>query len=264
MRGKYVPPAIDQLAFNCPHCGALAKQFWFSLHAERLKDNSTPLRLTREEAQGPFDGIKNDEERERLQEWANRLAEGRPFKTSEEKYCDYTLYNVSLSDCFNCNDIALWIDDRLVWPQRGEAPLPNADLPEDVRGDYEEASTILDLSPRGACALLRLGIQKLCMHLGEKGKNLNDDIASLVRKGLDSRVQQALDVVRVIGNNAVHPGEINLKDNRAIAEKLFRLVNLIADRMITHPKHVSEMYSGLPENALKQIEKRDVPKGSGA
>jgi hypothetical protein len=95
------------------------------------------------------------------------------------------------------------------------------------------------------------------MHLGEKGKNLDDDIASLVSKGLDPRVQKALDVVRVIGNNSVHPGQIDLRDDRATAEKLFGLVNLIADIMITQPKHIDEMFQGLPEGARKAIEKRD-------
>jgi hypothetical protein len=116
---------------------------------------------------------------------------------------------------------------------------------------------ILDLSPRGAAALLRLGIQKLCKHLGETGENLNADIAALVKKGLDVRVQRALDVVRVIGNNAVHPGHIDLRDDRATAEKLFGLVNLIAELMISQPKHVQELYESLPEDARKAIERRD-------
>jgi hypothetical protein len=143
-------------------------------------------------------------------------------------------------------------------PQRGEAPLPNPDLSEDVRRDYNEASTILDLSPRGAAALLRLAIQKLCEQLGEKGENINDDIASLVKKGLDDRVKKSLDVVRVVGNNAVHPGQIDLRDDRATAERLFRLVNLITDIMISQPKLISEMHEALPEGAKKAIEKRDA------
>lgn len=188
------------------------------------------------------------------------MATGRPQFVGEGEYTHHEVANLSISKFYNCNDVVIWIYNRLIWPRQGMAPLPNPDLPEDVREDYEEASTILDLSPRGAAALLRLGIQKVCKHLGEPGDNINDDIAALVRKGLDRRVQQALDVVRVVGNNAVHPGQIDLKDDRATAEKLFGLVNLIAEIMISQPKHVASMYDSLPEAARKAIEKRDGKK----
>jgi len=48
VRGKYVSPAIDQLAFNCPHCDALARQFWFSVHADPLKSDEKPVVATAE------------------------------------------------------------------------------------------------------------------------------------------------------------------------------------------------------------------------
>ena len=258
VRAKFIPPAINQVSFNCPHCGALAKQFWFSLHAEPMKKDSTPLVIYPEKLEVlNLDHIDEAVERERLLKWAERKAQGRPFIETNRQSIDYDLNNVSLSRCFSCNDVAIWRYDRLAWPQLGEAPLPNPDLPQNVRLDYDEAGTILDQSPRGAAALLRLGIQKMCKHLGEKGKNINDDIASLVKKGLDVRVQKALDVVRVVGNNMVHPGQIDPKDNRATAEKLFGLVNLIADIMISQPKHVSDMFDSLPETAKKAIENRD-------
>lgn len=135
--------------------------------------------------------------------------------------------------------------------------MPNPDLPEDVRLDFDEAGRILRLSPRGAAALLRLAIQKLCAFLGEKGKHIDIDIASLVKKGLDPRIQQALDVVRVIGNNAVHPGQVDLRDDVGTAEKLFDLVNIIADAMISQPKRIAEMFDGLPQDARDAIAKRD-------
>ena len=258
VRAKYVPPSLDQLAFNCPHCGALAKQFWFAAHAEPLTKDNAPLRLDPEGVKElTLDHIEDPKERVRWRKLAERMATGRPFIQSHRQMIDYDLHNVSVSRCFNCDEIAIWIYDRLVWPSRGEAPLPNPDLPNDVREAYDEASAVLSLSPRGAAALLRLGIQKLCKHLGEKGDNINSDIAALVRKGLDARVQQALDVVRVIGNNAVHPGQIDLRDDRATAEKLFALVNLIAEIMISQPKHVREMFDNLPQGARKAIEKRD-------
>ena len=52
----------------------------------------------------------------------------------------------------------------------------------------------------------------LC-HLGEKGENINDEIANLVKKGLPVEVQRAMDLCRVIGTNAVRPGELNIDDN---------------------------------------------------
>ncbi|HEY6336794.1 MAG TPA: hypothetical protein VI113_13010, partial [Alphaproteobacteria bacterium] len=97
-----------------------------------------------------------------LAEWIERMATGRPFIEPVDGYYQHDLNNVWLSRCYNCKEVSMWAYDRLLWPSRGEAPLPNSDLPSDVRGDYDEASTILNLSPRGAAALLRLGIQKLC------------------------------------------------------------------------------------------------------
>jgi hypothetical protein len=120
-----------------------------------------------------------------------------------------------------------------------------------------EARSILAASPRGAAALLRLVVQKLCAFLGEKGKYIDDDIASLVKKGLDPLVQQSLDVVRVVGNEAVHPGSLDLRDNQAIALRLFDLVNIIAQQMISHPKSVREMFDKLPAQKLAAIAKRD-------
>jgi hypothetical protein len=58
------------------------------------------------------------------------------------------------------------------------------------------------------------------------------------KNGLDGRIQKALDVVRVIGNKAVHPGQIDLRDDKATASKFFALVNLIVEATITSPKHV--------------------------
>jgi len=113
-------------------------------------------------------------------------------------------------------------------------------------------------SPRGAAALLRLCIQKLCKNLGEPGSNINTDIASLVKKGLPEKVQKSLDIVRVVGNNAVHPGQIDLNDDPTAATRLFGLVNLIADVMITQPKHVDDIFNEIVPQALKdQIAKRD-------
>jgi hypothetical protein len=144
----------------------------------------------------------------------------------------------------------------MVYPNRGNAPVPNPDMPEDVKNDYEEAASIYTQSPRGAAALLRLAIQKLCVELGGKGKNINDDVKTLVANGLPDKVQKSLDVVRVIGNNAVHPGQIDT-DDPEVAGKLFALLNIITDYMVSMPNRIDSMYAELPEGATDAIETRD-------
>jgi hypothetical protein len=255
---KYVSPSVKETAFNCPHCGALAKQFWFSAHAEQLKKDTLPLVIDTQKLQElKLDRVEDAEERKRLRKWAERRATGRPSFEGNHQYCDVDIGNVWFSRCYNCNEIALWIHDRLNYPRRGEAPPANPDMPEDIRRDYDEASTILDLSPRGAAALIRFAIDRLCGKLGDPKMSINENIKTLVAGGLASRIQKALDAVRVIGNNAVHPGQIDLEDDRATAESLFRLLNLIVEKMISEPRHVDEVYAALPEEARKAIEKRD-------
>lgn len=164
----------------------------------------------------------------------------------------------SIAECSHCGKFTIWVDEKLVYPRCVVAPQCNKDLPQDIQDDFEEARQIALDSPKGATALLRLVIQKICILLGEKGKNVNHDIAELVKKGLPVKIQQALDIVRVVGNNAVHPGQIDFDDGADVASKLFELVNLISDVMITQPKHVADLYSSvMPEEQRKAIDKRD-------
>jgi hypothetical protein len=145
------------------------------------------------------------------------------------------------------------------YPDRGNAPPPNPDMPAVVRNYYEEAAAVAARSPRAAAGLLRLALQVLCKELGEDGENINADIGSLVKKGLPLTVQQSLDVVRVTGNHAVHPGQIDTDDEQVVGA-LFTLVNVIVEYMVALPKRVGALYSGLPQGALEQIAKRDTKK----
>lgn len=164
------------------------------------------------------------------------------------------------STCVHCHKYSVWFSGVMVCPDFEGVQPPNQDLNEDIQADYQEAASILQKSPRGATALLRLVIQKLCKELGEEGRNINNDIKNLVAKGLPSAVQKSLDVVRVIGNDSVHPGQIDLRDDVETAKALFKLVNLIAEKMITEPKEVEEIYASLPEDKKRQIEERDGKK----
>ena len=162
-----------------------------------------------------------------------------------------------LAACDHCGHFSIWLSEQMVYPTVSVAPYPNPDLPPEVKSEFEEARSILAKSPRGAAALLRLAVQKFCKNLDEKGDNINQDIAELVKKGLPLGVQQSLDAVRVIGNNAVHPGQIDITDDQETAASLFELVNMVFDYMVTQPKRIAGIYDKIPPELKDAIKKRD-------
>ena len=165
------------------------------------------------------------------------------------------------SRCHHCWEFCFWYQGRMIVPSAAPVPTAHHDLPDNCKEEYEEARDIVARSPRAAAALLRLCVQKLMMELGEKGKNINDDIGSLVKKGLPIEVQQALDYCRVIGNNGVHPGEIELTDDPSIAHSIFEMINFIVEDRISRPKKIADLYGKLPEGAIKAVQKRDANNG---
>ncbi|WP_210200344.1 DUF4145 domain-containing protein [Rhizobium phaseoli] len=238
-------PSISKRAFNCPRCQAYANQKWYALLADEVSYGGEPV--------APQE--VRDKSSAEIQQF-NTFDNG-PQVIPVSRQARSVVANAYISCCVNCRKSSVWIAERLVYPETDIAVEMNPDTPQDIAADYREAASILQRSPRGAAALLRLGIQKLCKHLGEPGKNINDDIASLVRKGLDPRIQKALDVLRVVGNEAVHPGTLDLNDDPDTALSLFRFFNLIVEKMISEPKHVDEVYSKLPADKLRAIESRD-------
>lgn len=216
---KYIPPSITEQSFHCPLCGTFAHMRWQWL----VKDHQAT------------------------------------------KYIE--------AKCSHCEECSLWLAQEtsnnhrgydvptkgeMLLPDFGLSPLPEADMPDDVREDYIEASRIFSRSPRGAAALLRLGLQKLCKHLGQKGENINDDIRALAASNtVPPMVVKVADTVRLTGNNAVHPGEMSSEDFDFVASKMFELLNFIVKKAITEPKEIQSLYEMTPEAPRKIAEKKD-------
>jgi Domain of unknown function (DUF4145) len=236
---NHVPPKFRETTFTCPHCTALAYQEWGSVR---------------------FD---SDERPDELM-W-------------------------TVTRCLACARLALWdgtgkellsvkgtpvgagqsaVLPRQIWAMVYPAdtrfgPEPNEDLPDDIRTDYVEARDIADRSPRGAAALLRLCLQKLCVHLGQPGRDINTDIAALVEaERISASIQTAMDTVRITGNEGVHPGTLRLEDDPDLVAALFLFVNLVAEEALTRPRVIDEMYARMPEGRRNSIEQRDRPRPS--
>lgn len=124
---------------------------------------------------------------------------------------------------------------QVVYPLKElQLPEPHKLMPDEIKTLYEESRQVFPISKRSSAALLRLAIQKLCVIFGGKGRDINQDIQSLLEK-LPLHIQQALDIVRIVGNSAAHAGEIDVDNEDLIVKDLFDLVNEIIDEQIAKP-----------------------------
>ena len=218
----YTPPAYRLDGFHCAHarCGVYSKQSWYF---------STVL-----------------------------------FSSSDFQGAHFRDDRYHFARCERCGDFTVWKDNQIIYPLISLAPRPHKQMPKEIAPDYEEASKILPNSPRGSAALLRLATEKLALLLVKKagltiGKDLNENIGILVSAGLPGTIQKALDTLRVIGNDAVHPGMLDLKDDQDTATKLFRLLNVIVDNRIAQVVEIESLYADkVPESKKQGIEQRDA------
>ncbi|EAU55396.1 DUF4145 domain-containing protein [Mariprofundus ferrooxydans] len=241
-------PKFKSDKFQCPHCLVASQQRWFDV------DN----------ASGAANNILKHvfyDYRKHIQGYQQKAIEGfigEVESANNRHMSEFVPDDFSVATCSACGDISIWVEKEIVYPKKTPVAPPNADMDQEIQNLYVEASTIVVDSPKGATALLRLALQLLLKQLGKSGKNINNDIKALVAEGLSPKIQQALDLLRVVGNNAVHPGQIDLEDGREIALRLFHVLNFIADEMISKPKELDLLYSDVvPEETKKHINERD-------
>jgi hypothetical protein len=164
---------------------------------------------------------------------------------------------LKIGKCAHCGKQTIWLGGLLLYPNTGHAPAANEDLSLDVKKLYAEAASIVRLSPRAAAALLRLAVETICLELGPKRGNMNAMIQSLVDEGkVAKKIQMALDTVRITGNDAVHPGEIDNADDLESVLVIFDLINAIASHAITDPRMIDTVYAKLPLEKRAKIEER--------
>lgn len=219
MSVKYYPPVLGQSKFNCPSCKVYALQKHSGLYANAYR--AIPSEF--DEAVQVFNAYFSDE-------WAT-------------------------TKCEHCEDMAVWHKGKLLFPCPIFVDPPNEDLDDDIKSDYMEAADVYHRSPRAAAALLRLALQKLCKQLNGKGENINEDIRSFKEKGLSEMVINSMDSLRITGNHAVHPGQLDLKEDKERVAKLFGFINLIAQKLISEPREVNDFYNSLPRKSPDVVKK---------
>jgi hypothetical protein len=140
------------------------------------------------------------------------------------------------------------------------AETPNDDLPEEVKDLYQEANKIVNQSPRSACALLRLALEKLLdKEIGPNKNSINKNIIDLVNeRKLPEVAKKSMEFIRVVGNGQMHNGIIDMTglDDIETANKLFSLINIIATFLISNHKMVDKLFDKLPINEKQSIEKK--------
>ena len=170
----------------------------------------------------------------------------------------YSVVGWLTSTCASCGEPAFWLNERLIYPDVRLGRPPHADMPNEVKALYDEARDVSGRSRKSAAALLRLALQHLIDDLEPGTAPINDKIGALVKRGLHPDVQRAMDVLRVVGNNAVHPGEIDLDADDELLPSLFELLNLVVEQVVTRPKQVASLFGSLPAGAQAAVAKRDA------
>lgn len=257
-------PQLNVDRFICPHCSTFAQQCWTSKLGTHLEFDDTLDNLYRDYKSYLWSRsqLRAGSQQNTVEPFVNWIRQtGQQSKFLARDHLDFFGSGFSFARCVSCGKFSLWLNSEMIYPASTPLPDPNDDLNDAANNIYLEARKIFRDSPRASAALLRLCLEEILEQVGET-RDLNTGISNLVQKGLSQNIQQAWDYCRVIGNKAVHSGEINLSEDKEKVKILFNLVNDIAQEMITKPKEMKERYGSLPETSIEQINKRDRDKNN--
>ncbi|WP_214891746.1 DUF4145 domain-containing protein [Exiguobacterium sp. s142] len=227
-------PAYKLAAFVCPNCMAYAKQDWYTMDFQTVQNYMT------QQSHNIF--LKGQLPDDEMDEGDSKIA---------------------FAECSSCEQISFWLNQEMKYPLISNIEMPKDLMPSKVKALYEEARQVFPVSPRSSAALLRLALEVLLPHLGARKGKLNTMIGQLVEeRKVFKRVQEAMDYLRVTGNEAVHPGVLDKedRDDSEVSLGLFKIINYIVAETIESDAMVEELYQILPDPIKKGIENRDKDK----
>ena len=227
MNSHDVEPRLGAESFSCPHCNTVANHDWYSLFLK--PENANDVDVLTPETVTVRTLTQDKSERDDIKEmddFVERLRKNEVTYVYQKhpQPMKAKMANLHLSGCHSCNGFALWVGGRLVFPYNVEK------TPDLIEEDLEEAAAILNKSPRGATALMRVCIQKLVPLLKQDGKYLNDYISSLVRKALEVEIQQSMEVLQVLRNDPGQPTNLETQEDKEMALRFVDSLKAILER----------------------------------
>ena len=158
--------------------------------------------------------------------------------------------------CLSCGKFSYWDDGKIAYPApRGIAPA--RDMPKEALKEFLEAQSIIALSPRSACVLLRVCLEKLADYvaqscevpdykpeamLWEKIKLLGE------KRGITNDIKEICDACRDTGNEFAHKGKYDLSesDTLELAEIMSELTNSLVDLWVKPAAKVARIRQLIP------------------
>jgi hypothetical protein len=231
MASHDVEPQLGAESFSCPHCNAVAHQDWYSLFLK--PENAAEVGVLTPEAVTVSTLRQGEAQRDNIKEIEQFIERLKKTQLTYEYQkhphpLKVKMANLHISNCHNCNGFSLWVSGLLVYPTKLDK------TPELVDEDVEEAAVVLNKSPRGATALMRVCIQKLVPLLEENGKELNQRVSSLVRKGLEMEIQQAMDVLEVLRSDSAQLNPLESQADRETALRFLDSLKEVLERRMSH------------------------------
>lgn len=153
---------------------------------------------------------------------------------------------LSISTCAKCKQIEIWINDDMVYPKIEEfGPEATEDMPELVKGTFNEARKVFGVSVRAAAALLRLAIEQYCEEMGYRSKrNLSENLKDMINEeNLSNEFEESCKYIRLIGNDAVHPRELSISEDEEAVLFMFELLNQLVEEMITNKNKRERLFN---------------------
>ena len=175
------------------------------------------------------------------------------------------LIRLEMSACPNCHRItvrAVGIGDQYkhkkfnIYPQFDAVPLPKY-VPDQIRQDYKEAVEVVAISPNSAAMLSRRILEEVINDFYQiQEGDLFHDLDYLRKSNVSSsRIWQAIDAIRRLGNISVHSSQ-NVNDvfGNVSIKGAKQIIGLI--RMLIHDTYVEQRLNHRLEKSVIRSAKK--------